>query len=77
MFEQYAAQLMEIDLDELQKKITTYNSLTTKLEQATDEADYNTILLATIKDLGIKLPWDNHTSFDDFMKDDTAVLVFE
>ena len=76
-FERYAAELMEIDLEEFQRETTLYCNVATKLENAKNENDLSAILKNAYETLNISLPWGEHESFDSFMEDESAHLVFE
>lgn len=76
-FEQYAAELMNIDLEQLRKETALYEDVAASLEKAQSEKELNTILKQAYEKIGIKMPWGDHESFDHFMKDKNAVLVFE
>lgn len=74
-FEQYAAQILSIDVETFEKEIEKFNSIANKLDNAKDENELNSILLGFYKEMKIKLPWEG--DFDSFMKDKNSVLVFE
>lgn len=76
-FERYAAELMEIDLAEFQRETALYCNATARLEDAQNENDLNAILKNAYETLNISLPWGEHESFDSFMEDESAHLVFE
>lgn len=76
-FEKYAAQLMEIDLEQFQQEAALCNSIASDIEHAKTEKDLNIILRKALKDIGGILPWDEQKSFNDFMKDRSACLIFE
>lgn len=75
-FERYAAELMGIDLEQFQKETRLYGTVANQIEGAKTEGELNGILRQAVKDLGIAIPWEGHGSFDDFMGDKTAHLVF-
>lgn len=76
-FEQYAAELMNIDLDQFRSETALYKDAAASLEKAQSEKDLNAILNQAYEKIGIKIPWGEHESFGSFMKDRNAVLVFE
>ena len=76
-FEQYAAELMEIDIEEFKKEAALYCSAADRLASANTENELNTVLKDTFESLNIALPWGEHESLSDFMKDESAHLVFE
>lgn len=78
-FEQYAAELMRIDLSQFQKETAVYTHVADTLSAAATEEELNTVLKNAMTALGIPLPWSKsgHDSFDSFMKDKNARLVFE
>ena len=73
-FKQYAAELMQIDIDRFEKEVNTFTSLAKQLDEAENEADLNFILKGAYKQLGIMLPWQG--DFDTFMQGGDH-LVFE
>lgn len=76
-FEEYAAQLMEIDLRQFQQETALYNKIASDIEKAKTEEDLNIVLRQALENIGGILPWDKHRSFNDFMQDKSACLVFE
>lgn len=76
-FERYAAELMQIDLETFRRETALYNSLADELENAQSESELNRILLQGYENLCIALPWEGYSSFDDFMSDPNARLVFK
>lgn len=72
---QYAAELMQIDLDRFKKEVETFTSLADSLSAAKDAASVNHILKTAYLQLGITLPWQG--DFDLFMSDRNNRLVFE
>lgn len=76
-FERYAAELMNIDLGQFKKETMLYRNVANKIEGAKTEGELNGILRQAVKDLGIAIPWKGNGSFDEFMGDKTAHLVFE
>lgn len=74
-FEQYAAQILSIDVESFEREIEKFNSIANKLENAKDENELNSILVGFYKEMKIKLPWEG--DFDSFMKDKNSVLIFE
>lgn len=75
-FERYAAELMNIDLGQFKKETMLYRNVANKIEGAKTEGELNGILRQAVKDLGIAIPWKGNGSFDEFMGDKTAHLVF-
>lgn len=76
-FEHYAAELEQIDLEQFKKEIAFYNQVTVNLEAAKTEEELNTVLKNAFQVANILIPWKNHESFDQFMGDKKAHLVFE
>ena len=74
-FEQYAAQILSIDVENFEREVEKFNSIANKLENAKDENELNSILVGFYKEMKIKLPWQG--DFDSFMKDKNSVLIFE
>lgn len=76
-FERYAAELMEIDLEQFKKEASFYESTAIKLEGAKTEDELNSVLKQALKEIGVAIPWSGYESFDHFMSDKSARLVFE
>ena len=76
-FAEYAAKLMEIDIEQFKKETALYINLACNLENAKTEQELNTMLYKAAETIGVKIPWRTHSSFDSFMKDKNARMVFE
>ena len=76
-FERYAAELMKIDLIQFKKEIAFYSQVAVKLESAKTEAELNVALKDALNAAHILMPWNGYESFNQFMSDKTAHLVFE
>ena len=76
-FERYAAELMNIDLEQFRKETALYETVATKLENAKTSEELNMVLKQAFHDLGMMMPWKDHRNFDEFMGDKNAHLVFE
>ncbi len=74
--EQYAAELMQIDLSVLKKELCIYSSLIQNMETAENEDELNIILQNTITELKLSIPWGNN-DFNEFMSNPNNRLVFE
>lgn len=77
IFERYAAQLMEIDLERFKKETAVFNDLVGKLSLAKSDEQLNQLLVQGMKSMGMTMSWEKtHGSFDVFMRDNSAVLRF-
>lgn len=76
-FEEYAAKLMNIDLETFQKEITIYNSVAASLENVSSEDELTIVLTNAFQSMGLPLPWKGYDNFDTFMGDKKSCLVFE
>lgn len=76
-FEEYAAKLMDMDIESFRKETEMYNNLIISIDGAESESEINSIFKAAIKLLGGQLPWDESMSFDDFMSDKSQHLEFK
>jgi len=76
-FERYAAELMRIDIESFKHEISIYKDIVLDIEQAATEKELNIVLKKAYKILNIKLPWNGYESFNSFMNDPNARLVFE
>ena len=74
-FEDYAAKLMEIDIDVFQKGIDIYTEFTDELLRCDTYEKSNQILKDMYERLKIAIPWEG--DFDEFMSNKTNRLVFE
>lgn len=78
LFEQFAAELMKIDIDKFKKETAAFSSAADKISSATSEENLNNILKKELYVLGIKPCWEGtHDSFDSFMRDKNARMIFE
>lgn len=73
-FENYAAQLMMIDLDKFKKETEAFKYFTHELDNIKDENELNRKLISLHNMIGIKVPWED--SFDTFMNNQDSILVF-
>jgi hypothetical protein len=76
--EKYAAKLMEIDLDSFKKEVKAFSSISEEISSAPNELALNNILENAYKKLGFQKPWEKagFNSFDDFMNDKNATIIF-
>lgn len=74
-FENYAAKLMDIDIDKFQTEVSVYSDFTNELLKCDNDESLNRILRSMTEKLGIKLPWTG--DFDEFMGNRNNTLVFE
>lgn len=72
--EEYAAKLMEIDINKFKEETEIYNSFTLMIENSHTEIELNKILVNMCEKLGIKKAWEGN--LDTFMKDEKSKLVF-
>lgn len=78
LFEKYAAELMQIDLDILRNEISVYSDAVDSISNIYDQKELNAVLKNKLLSLGITMSWeDSHGNFKDFMKDKNSRLVFE
>ena len=74
-FEQYAAELMQIDLQKFKDETAVYSTLALSLSNIKDNTELNAILKHAVKAIGIEVPWG--TDFNGFMEDKKTSLVFK
>ncbi len=74
-FENYAAKLMDIDIDKFQTEVSVYSDFTNELLKCDNDESLNRILRSMTEKLGIKIPWTG--DFDEFMGNRNNTLVFE
>lgn len=75
-FEQYAAQIMNIDLNTFKNETALYNSVAANIVNAKTESELRKILMNAIQTLGITIPWEGHEDFNTFMQAKNTCLVF-
>lgn len=77
-FEEYAAQLLQIDIEQFKKEVSLYHMLVNQISHITSERQLNKVLYSYAEKLGILFSWQKtHKNFDEFMGDKNAVMVFE
>ncbi len=74
-FENYAAKLMDIDIDKFQTEVSVYSDFTDEWLKCDNDESFNCILRSMTEKLDIKLPWTG--DFDEFMGNRNNTLVFE
>ena len=76
--EAYYAELIKIDLDRFKREIEIFRCAGEQIASARNETELNIALKQILHDLGIKMSWEgSHDSFDAFMKDKNARMIFE
>lgn len=76
MLSRYLAELMQLDFDLLEKQEEEFYSASKQLAACNSPEETNACLQSIYKKLHLTLPWDGYDSFDDFMNDKNARLVF-
>lgn len=74
-FENYAAELMNIDIERFKKETEVYNTISIEIENIKTEDELNLLIKRTFSRNGIEIPWEGE--FEDFMRDKKMSLVFE
>lgn len=75
-FEAYAAELMNIDIEEFKREVKKYDEFAAKIENVqNDPAELNNLIKNMLDTMGVKLPWSG--DFDTFMQDKNSRLVFK
>lgn len=74
-FENYAAELLKIDLKSFEEEIDKFNNFANKLENAQTETELNGILKQFFIKMKLELPWEGN--FDNFMGEKTNTLIFK
>lgn len=75
--EEYAAKLMNIDIETFRREINTYSEVADEIVNASSEEGLNEILNRTVKRLNLHMPWESYGSFDNAMRDPNFVLSFK
>jgi hypothetical protein len=76
LFEAYAAELVGINIDELERETAFYRNVALQLRVAESDIKLNRTLLAVNEQLHIPIPW-GERSLSEFMRDKSAVLCFK
>lgn len=76
-FEQYAAQLMQIDLDQFEKEGEAFRAIASRLDDIQTEDELNQTLKQAFASRNLPLPWADFPDFNAFMSDKSAHLVFQ
>ena len=76
-FEEYAARLIDIDIDKFKTETSIFTGIAQKLDSLKDDVELNKTLRDTYVACGIQLPWKDYADFSSFMEDKSAHLVFE
>lgn len=74
-FEKYAAELMNINLNEFKKEISIYSDIVSDISKSKSEEELNVLLKKALDLIDVKIPWEGN--FDDFMNDKNQRVVFE
>ena len=75
-FEEYSAQLMQIDLKAFQKETAIFNEAVASVTEAASPDELNEALRRVLDVIGVEIPWGEYKSFDSFMSDENASLHF-
>ena len=75
--EQYAAQLMQIDLDQFEKEGEAFWALASRLDDKQKEDELNQTLKQAFASRNLPLPWADFPDFNAFMSNKSAHLVFQ
>lgn len=76
-FERYAAQLMQIDLEQFEKEASAFKEIAEKIDGVLTDAELNSVLRQAFVARNLPLPWEGFEDFDSFMRDNSAHLVFQ
>ena len=76
MLDEYAAKLMDLDLDRLKKETSIFVDASFLLDTELSDQELNVTLQQVYNSIGIELPWRGYASFDNFMNDKNSILTF-
>lgn len=76
-FEKYAAQIMQVDLESFKQETDVYRDIAAKLEKFQTVDELNDALKKAFISRHLLLPWKEFESFDAFMCNKNAHLVFQ
>lgn len=74
-FENYAAELLKMDLKSFEDEVDKFNIIANKLENAKTETEINSVLKQFFIKIKLEFPWEG--DFNSFMEDKNTVLVFK
>lgn len=74
-FENYAAELLKMDLKSFEDEVDKFNIIANKLENAKTETEINSVLKEFFIKIKLDFPWEG--DFNSFMEDKNTVLVFK
>lgn len=75
-FEEYAAELMKIDLERFQEETAAFNQAVQCITDAVTDEELNQALRSVLLVVGVEIPWGNDRDFDSFMEESSSHLVF-
>ena len=73
--ERYAAELMNLELDNFKRSVDQYEGMVASLMEARTDEELNRNLRCIVRRMGIEMPWEN--DFNAFMSDRSRVMRFE
>jgi len=74
-FENYAAELMNIDLNQFKEETLMYSNIVSDLTESKNDEELNILLKKALSLIGVQIPWEG--DFDNFMNNKNQILVFE
>ncbi len=74
-FESYAAELMNIDLNQFKAETLMYSNIVSDLIESKNDEELNILLKKALNLIGVQIPWEG--DFDNFMNNKNQILVFE
>lgn len=74
-FENYAAELISIDINKFKEEILMYSNIVDDLTESKNEEELNILLKKALNLIGVSIPWEG--DFDSFMSNKNSILVFE
>lgn len=75
--EEYAAKLMDIDIETFRKEVNIYSEVAEDIENASSEEVLSEVLNNAIKQLNLHMPWESYGGFSKAMEDPDFVLSFK
>lgn len=74
-FENYAAEILKMDLKSFEAEVDKFNIIVNKLENAKTETEINNVLKEFFIKIKLEFPWEG--DFNSFMEDKNTVLFFK
>ncbi len=75
--EEYAAKLMDIDIETFRKEVNAYRKAADEIGNASSDEELKLVLYRILKENNLYISWESYDSFDDAMQDPDFVLSIQ